>query len=50
MMLRAAICALALLGIPLAARAGHDVLEVDLASEPASLDTQVQWDPASYSV
>jgi len=32
------------------AEAAKDVLTVDLASEPSSLDPQVQWNPDSYDV
>jgi peptide/nickel transport system substrate-binding protein len=32
------------------ALAGRDLFVVDLASDPASLDPQLQWDPDSYAV
>ena len=40
----------ALVGRALPARADQNVFVVDLASDPASLDPHVQWDPDSYAV
>ena len=40
----------ALVGHALPARADQNVFVVDLASDPASLDPHVQWDPDSYAV
>ncbi len=50
MKLRAALCALAVAVSASPAWAGRDLFVVDLASEPASLDPHVQWDPDSYAV
>ncbi|HEX3348039.1 MAG TPA: ABC transporter substrate-binding protein [Acetobacteraceae bacterium] len=47
------LAAIAALGFGLAERpalAGQDLFLVDLASDPASLDPHVQWDPDSYAV
>ena len=40
----------AAMALALPARADQKLFVVDLASDPASLDPQVQWDPDSYAV
>jgi peptide/nickel transport system substrate-binding protein len=50
MLLRLAFCAIALASLAAPASASRDLFVVDLASDPASLDPHLQWDPDSYGV